>query len=526
MGRAARPSAPRRRQPGQYGKYDMVGAALAKLSALPEELASGRFSAANGRELLVDTVERTMEEGGWGLLARVRRGGAAVAGAVGSVGNMVKRAVGVPVPEEEERKVWTEVKAAGGSSSSSRSGGSSGAAGVRVVEQRQAGAVGKVEEGTPVVFQFSDVPSTKEEQRKKREHEGRRAANVSSGAPADEATPEFAEAAAVAAAFAQPGKASALSSPTPSATAKPTSTTAVSSPTAPSLSASPRPSPSPAPSPTRPPTPSPSPAPSGRRLERAVVPPLRGRGARSYSSSSTTSPSISPIRNAKAAISTLPFVDPDALFAALEESGSAAAATSSMDVVDDITAVAAAAADADAPAPPPLVVPAGLDLNDLAVDLLVLISVQGSRGGPMPDMDALLARFGPGFADVAAQVHALRSDAHLLSRHPAISRLVATAAASQASGTPDGADRDRMWSQLYEMLGAVRGAEQALGPFLKDAQVPYPLVHGLLTTGDAGQGVSVLCALCSMVPLSSKEREERAKEGKKEKQQVVARVNA
>lgn len=517
VGRAARPSAPRRRQAGKYGKYDMVGAALASLSALPEELASGRFSAANGRELLVDTVERTMEEGGWGLLARVRRGGAAVAGAVGSVGNMVKRAVGVPVPEEEVRKVWTEVKAVGGSSSSSRggSGSGSGAAGVKVVEQRPAGGGGKVEEGTPVLFQFSDVPSKREEERrKKREHEGRLAANVSTGAPADEATPEFAEAAAVAAVFAQPGNASPLPSPPASTTTTAAATVAAS---APSVS----------PSPTPAPTPSSSPAPTARRLERAVVPPLRGKGARyssSSSSSSTTSPSISPIRNAKAAISTLPFVDPDALFAALEESGSAAAATSSLDVVDDITATAAAdAAIDDAPPPPTLVVPAGLKLNDLAVDLLVLISVQGSRGGPMPDMDALIARFGPGFADVAEQVYALRSDARLLSRHPAIARLVATAAASQASGTPDGADRDRMWSQLYEMLGAVRGAEQALGPFLKDARAPYPLVHGLLTTGDAGQGVSVLCALCSMVPLSSKEREERAT---KEKQQVVARVNA
>ncbi|GLC37154.1 hypothetical protein PLESTM_000548500, partial [Pleodorina starrii] len=500
------PPPPPRQPPS---KYDMVGQALAAAAALPEELSSGQWAASQGRELLIDTMSRTVDEGGWGVWRRVSDGGAAALDAVGraasSVTNTVSKAMGMPyevapgvvVVEERPRSASPPPGLLGGAAAAAAAVMQPAAAKVAAAAAAADSVAmrGGTEEQPAVVFQFKEVGKMK-----KKAESGRAAAM-----PVGKKRYRGIDVGNM------PGPSAATSS-----------------------------------EPLPPPAIETVPPPAAPRLDRAVVPPLRGTGRRVASAAAPVSmPELEYVDNEAlhaAIVESLSSAEDAAAQAAAEPAAAAAAASdaapaSARAVVEAVAApapavepeestaeaaaaaaeavaapasaaeaeesTAAAAAVAEAVAAPaaeseestaavaevvaapeaPAVMPSTAALSDLAVDLLVFMSVQGTKGGEPPALSELAALFGGPFTEVVAQVAALRRDVGLLGgRHAAVSRLVAAASASRGGGKG-------LWSYLYDVPDVVRDAEAAMPAFLEDCRTSYPLVQGLLATGDAAHSV-------------------------------------
>ncbi|KXZ51258.1 hypothetical protein GPECTOR_13g745 [Gonium pectorale] len=504
LGRRDRRGAPPRQRPS-YSKYDMVGAALTRLDQLPDELASGRWAAENGRELFVDTLSRTVDEGPWGLLSRVRHAGSTAMGAVASatapVRNTVAKAVGLPY----EVAPGVVVKVEGGRRSPAGSpprlalGAMALAAGAGGKEAAQTEAESEAE--LPVlVFSFKNAPGSNPQKAKAKEAKVKKAPEAPQPAEATVAAAKVVEAAAVPA----PAPAVSVVVPEPAAT-KPEPVVLeapvkmeVSEPEASPAADAPKPAAVAAVEPVKlDATTQPPPAAA------AAAPVREGTSAPVRGAVRITAPGAAVAAAAAVAKASSPSATPAPAPApvpapAPAPAGKAPAAPAPTSAAPAPAPAPAAAAKPLTPSPAAAPKPAAapLKMNELAVDLLVVMSMQRSRGGAAPSMDELLERFGEGFADVAVQLRSLRGNGPLLGRHPAVARLLRAASAA-------GSDGKGMWSQLYDMLGAVRDAEAAMPAFLEDCRAPYPLVHGLLSTGDAGQAVSVLCTLCNLVPYAS-----------------------
>ncbi|KAG2496667.1 hypothetical protein HYH03_005487 [Edaphochlamys debaryana] len=449
-----RSASPRR---ADRSKYDMVGEALARVRQLPDELASGKWAAAQGRELFMDTLNKTVEEGPWGLVRRVREGVVAVAGVAAPAGRAVARAVGVKLdgpstsssistssPSTTSSSTPTSTPSTP-SSSSSGSGSGSGSQSAAVSEAEVKAAKAKVEAAA------------------------KQAAERPKSAPTEELPPMLftfdthgrreaaraAKRAAVNAATGRPVVSVSAVRGGPNGRLRGGGAVAAAAVAAPAAG--------------------------------VAAPPARVGSAGAGAGTASSTPYVH-----TEDVVEVPNVDPEALAAALNDTNAEGSQDFPAGKVDRPIVphphhpAPAPAPTAAAPAP----VPQGLKLKELGVDLLV-VSVEARRG-PAPSPEQLSARLGPGFAPLASQLNAVRRDTALLSRHPTISRIVAA-----ASTAGDGSD---MWSHLYQLLGATREAEGAMPAFLSDLAPRAPLLHGLLSSGDSGHAVSVLVSLSNLVP--------------------------